>query len=91
MVGNRIQANEEPVLFQVIRATKPSYRVNLGIVRKDENALWSLVPHDVSIILYLLDQEIETVRARGASFLQSGIEDVVFCNLQFANGPMAQI
>jgi predicted dehydrogenase len=68
-----------------------SQRVNLGIVRKDENALWSLAPHDISIILYLLDQEPVTVSARGATFLQSEIEDVVFCNLQFANGAMAQI
>jgi predicted dehydrogenase len=66
-------------------------RVNLGIVRRDENALWSLAPHDISVILYLLDQEPDAVSARGESYLQPGIEDVVFANLHFADGKMAQL
>ncbi len=66
-------------------------RVNLGIVRRDENALWSLAPHDISVILYLLDQEPEAVSARGECYLQPGIEDVVFANLHFADGKMAQL
>jgi predicted dehydrogenase len=66
-------------------------RVNLGIVRRDENALWSLAPHDVSMILHLVGQEPATVSARGACYLQRGIEDVVFVNLQFPAGAMAQI
>jgi len=66
-------------------------RVNLGIVRKDENALWSLAPHDISIILHLLGQEPDTVSARGECYLQEGIEDVVFANLHFADGKMAEV
>ncbi len=66
-------------------------RLNLGIIRKDENAPWSLAPHDVSIALYLLGQDPDTVSAQGESYLQPGIEDVVFCNLHFANRAMAQI
>lgn len=66
-------------------------RVNLGIVRRDENALWSLAPHDVSVLLYLLGQEPDTVSARGACYLQDGVEDVVFVNLHFADGKMAQV
>jgi predicted dehydrogenase len=66
-------------------------RVNLGRLRTDENAMWSLGPHDVSMILYLLDQMPVTVAARGQSYLQPGIEDVVFVNLAFADGKMAQI
>jgi len=66
-------------------------RVNLGVVRKDENALWSLAPHDISIILYLLEEEPESVSARGACYLQKGIEDVVFANLRFSDGKMAQV
>jgi predicted dehydrogenase len=66
-------------------------RVNLGIVRRDENALWSLAPHDIAVLLYLLEQEPEAVSARGASYLQKGVEDVVFANLHFADGKMAQI
>ena len=66
-------------------------RVNLGIVRKDENALWSLAPHDISILLHLLDQEPDSVSARGECYLQEGIEDVVFASLHFADGKMAQV
>ena len=66
-------------------------RVNLGKIRKDENALWSFAPHDLSIIMYLLDSEPENVSARGQSYLQTGIEDVVFLNLFFPDKVMAQI
>ena len=68
-----------------------SQRVNLGVVRKDENAWWSLAPHDVSIALYLIGKEPKTVSARGASFLNPKIEDVVFANLAFEDGVTAQI
>jgi predicted dehydrogenase len=66
-------------------------RVNLGRVRQDENALWSLAPHDVSMIEYLLGDEPESVSARGGIYLQSRIEDVVFVNLRFRSGVSAQI
>jgi predicted dehydrogenase len=66
-------------------------RLNLGIIRKDENALWSLAPHDVSIALYLLGEQPATVCAWGQSYLQENIEDVCFCNLTFPSGRMAHI
>lgn len=66
-------------------------RVNLGRIRRDENALWSFAPHDLSIILSLVHAEPESVAARGECYLQPGIEDVVFVNLRFADGTMAQI
>lgn len=66
-------------------------RVNLGRVRQDENALWSLAPHDVSMIEYLLSDEPESVSARGGTYLQTRIEDVVFVNLRFRSGISAQI
>ncbi|MCS6915059.1 MAG: Gfo/Idh/MocA family oxidoreductase [Myxococcales bacterium] len=66
-------------------------RVNLGRLRQDENAMWSLMPHDLSIIHYLLGQTPITVAARGQSYLQPGVQDVVFVNLEFAGGQMAQI
>jgi predicted dehydrogenase len=66
-------------------------RVNLGRVRQDENALWSLAPHDVSMIEYLLSDEPESVSARGGIYLQDHIEDVVFVNLRFRSGVSAQI
>ncbi len=68
-----------------------SQRVNLGVVRKDENAWWSLAPHDISIALYLIGAAPTTVSARGASFLNKGVEDVVFANLAFEGGVTAQI
>ncbi len=66
-------------------------RVNLGRIRGDENALWSFAPHDVSQILYILGTDPVDVSARGQSFIQSGIEDVVFLSLFFGNRIMAHI
>ncbi|HEV8686966.1 MAG TPA: Gfo/Idh/MocA family oxidoreductase [Gaiellaceae bacterium] len=66
-------------------------RQNLGIIRKDENALWSLGVHDLSVILYLLDEEPSEVSARGNSFLTPGVEDVVFCYLRFPSGRIAHM
>lgn len=66
-------------------------RVNLGRLRSDENALWSFGPHDLSVMLYLIEELPETVAARGKAFLQKGIEDVVFVNLSLPSGAMAQI
>ena len=66
-------------------------RLNLGVVRQQENAFWSLAPHDISIILYLFGAEPDHVEASGQSFLQPGVEDVVFANLHFPDGRMANI
>lgn len=66
-------------------------RVNLGRIRGDENALWSFAPHDISQILYMLDMEPTNVSARGQSYIQQGIEDVVFLSLFFENRIMAHI
>ncbi len=66
-------------------------RVNLGKVRKDENALWSFAPHDISMLLHILEATPESVSARGGCYLQQGVEDVVFVNLRFPNGVLAQI
>jgi len=68
-----------------------SQRVNLGKVRKDENALWSFAPHDLSVVLHLLEAEPVDVVARGSAFLQKGVEDVVFVNMRFADGRMAHV
>jgi len=68
-----------------------SQRVNLGKVRSDENALWSLAPHDISVVLHLLGESPAEVLSRGASYLQPGIEDVVFTSLRFPSGRIAQV
>ncbi len=66
-------------------------RQNLGVIRKDENALWSLGVHDLSVILYLLDEEPDEVWAHGTAFLNPGVEDVVFCYLRFPSGKIAHM
>jgi predicted dehydrogenase len=66
-------------------------RQNLGKIRKDENALWSLGVHDLSVILYLIGEEIVEATAHGHAFLNEGVEDVVFCYLQFASGKIAHM
>ena len=66
-------------------------RQNLGIIRSNENALWSLGVHDLSVILYLLDEEPETALAHGRDFLTRGVEDVVFCYLRFPSGKIAHM
>ncbi|HEY8627408.1 MAG TPA: Gfo/Idh/MocA family oxidoreductase [Gaiellaceae bacterium] len=66
-------------------------RQNLGIVRTNENALWSLGVHDLSVILYLLDEEPSDAIAHGRDFLTEGVEDVVFCYLRFPSGKIAHM
>jgi len=66
-------------------------RQNLGVIREHENALWSLGVHDLSVILYLLDEQPEEAIALGRDFLQPGVEDVVFCYLRFPSGKIAHM
>jgi predicted dehydrogenase len=66
-------------------------RQNLGKIRKDENALWSLGVHDLSVILYLIREEIVEAAAHGHAFLNEGVEDVVFCYLRFGSGKIAHM
>lgn len=68
-----------------------SQRVNLGVVRQDENALWSFGPHDVSVMNFLMGGAPESVAARGQSYLQPGVEDVVFVSIRYPGGRMGQI
>jgi predicted dehydrogenase len=66
-------------------------RQNLGIVRTNENALWSLGVHDLSVILYLLGEEPDVATAQGRGFVTPGVEDVVFCYLRFPSGKIAHM
>jgi predicted dehydrogenase len=68
-----------------------SNRLNLGVLREEENALWSLGAHDVSVLLALAGEEPCDVEARGESYMQPGIEDVVFCFLRFPSGLAAHL
>jgi predicted dehydrogenase len=66
-------------------------RVNLGQLRADENALWSLGAHDVSVVLHLIGEEPEQCLAHGACYVREGVEDVVFCYLRFPSGVVAHL
>ncbi len=66
-------------------------RQNLGQIRRDENALWSLGAHDLSVILHLVREEPAEAWARGESYLREGVEDVVFCYLRFPSGVVAHM
>lgn len=70
-----------------------AHRLNLGVVRRDENAWWSLAPHDISLANYLLDARPEAVSASAGTFLQTqaGIEDVVFATLHYPGGRLAHV
>jgi UDP-2-acetamido-3-amino-2,3-dideoxy-glucuronate N-acetyltransferase len=65
--------------------------LNLGIIRTEENALWSLAPHDISVMLYLLEEEPQRVWAHGASYLQEQIEDMALIVLEFASRVRAHV
>ncbi len=66
-------------------------RLNLGKLRADESALWSLGAHDVSVILALADEEPEEAVAHGECYVRPGVQDVVFCYLRFASGLAAHL
>jgi len=66
-------------------------RQNLGTIRLHENALWSLGVHDLSVLLYLVDEEPSELWAHGNAFLNPGVEDVVFCYLRFPSGKIAHM
>jgi predicted dehydrogenase len=66
-------------------------RLNLGKLRPDENALWSLGAHDVSVLLHLADEEPDQMYAYGESYMNRPVEDVVFCYLRFPSGLMAHL
>jgi predicted dehydrogenase len=66
-------------------------RLNLGKLRADENALWSLGAHDVSVLLFLAGEEPSEAIARGESYVREGVEDVVFCFLRFPSGLSAHL
>ena len=69
-----------------------SNRLNLGKLRTDENALWSLGAHDVSVLLHLLrGEEPAEVEARGEAYMRRGVEDVVFGFLRFPSGRAAHL
>ncbi|MCP4724128.1 MAG: Gfo/Idh/MocA family oxidoreductase [bacterium] len=68
-----------------------SSRLNLGKVRKTENSWWSLAPHDISIINYLLGSHPLSVSAQGQCFVQDGVQDLVFATMNYPDKVIAQV
>jgi len=69
-----------------------SQRLNLGRIRADIDALWNFAPHDISIIQYWLgDPEPVSVFKQGMAYMQEGIDDVVFLNLEYPGKIIANI
>jgi len=68
-----------------------SNRLNLGKFRTEENILWSFAPHDISIILYLLNEMPNEVSSHGGNYLNPHITDVTITNMVFPSGVKAHI
>jgi predicted dehydrogenase len=66
-------------------------RLNLGLFQKDINVAWDLAPHDISILLHLLDELPLSVSCQGSSHVTRGIEDVTMMNLNFRKNRCAFI
>jgi predicted dehydrogenase len=66
-------------------------RQNLGVVRANENALWSLGAHDIAVLLDLIGERPVEVQASGACYIRPGIQDVVFGYLKFPSGVVAHL
>jgi UDP-2-acetamido-3-amino-2,3-dideoxy-glucuronate N-acetyltransferase len=68
-----------------------SSRLNLGKFRTEENILWSFAPHDISVILGLLNEMPKEVSAHGGCYLHENIADITVTNMSFASGAKAHI
>ncbi len=68
-----------------------SNRLNMGLIRTEENILWSFAPHDISVILHLLGEEPTAAEAEGQSYLTPGVVDVTLSRLHFKSGVTGHI
>ena len=68
-----------------------SNRLNFGRIRTEENILWSFAPHDISVMLMLLNEMPVQVASQGGNYLHRSIADVTVSNFQFASGANAHI
>jgi len=68
-----------------------SSRLNLGKFRTEENILWSFAPHDISVILLLLNELPQEVSAHGGNYLHRDIADVTVTTMSFGGGARAHI
>lgn len=99
MVGHLLWYH--PMVLEIKRAVQAgelgalrylySNRLNMGLLRSEENVLWSFAPHDISMILGIVGSEPESVVAHSASHLNPKIADQAVGLLKFANNVSAHI
>ncbi len=68
-----------------------SNRLNIGKIRTEENILWSFAPHDISVMLSLLNEMPTRVTCQGNAYLNHGIPDVTLSHFEFPSGVQAHI
>jgi UDP-2-acetamido-3-amino-2,3-dideoxy-glucuronate N-acetyltransferase len=68
-----------------------SNRLNMGKIRTEENILWSFAPHDISVMLALLNEEPESITCEGGAYLSSDIADVTMSQFIFPSGACGHI
>lgn len=68
-----------------------SNRLNLGMVKTEENSFWALAPHDISIIDYIVGKSCINIKASGAKLLQKNIDDIVIAHLDYPDNVKAHI
>jgi UDP-2-acetamido-3-amino-2,3-dideoxy-glucuronate N-acetyltransferase len=68
-----------------------SSRLNLGKLRAEENILWSFAPHDISAVLYLLEEMPARIASQGGTYVDSRVADTTLSTCQFASGVNAHI
>ncbi|SMQ69074.1 Predicted dehydrogenase [Altererythrobacter xiamenensis] len=68
-----------------------STRFSLGRIRSNENVVWSFSPHDISMVLGLVDSEVKDVSSNGSDILQDGIADIGHVDILFGNGVRAEV
>ncbi len=99
MVGHILQYHSAVIkLKQLIRSGMLgriqylySNRLNMGKIRTEENILWSFAPHDISVILGLLNEEPSAVSCNGGAYLSHGVSDVTLTDFAFPSGVRAHI
>lgn len=99
MVGHTFEYNPAVLaLKEIIKSgelgeiyTIDSARLNLGLYHNDLNVLWDLAPHDLSILMFLLEALPTEVNAQGKDFVFKGIYDKVYLNLTFPGGILAHV
>jgi predicted dehydrogenase len=85
-LGQLVRSGELGEIYSI-----DSARLNLGLFRPDVNVLWDLAPHDLCIVLNLMDEEPVTVSARGRGHIDPDICDVAYIELVFANATIAHL